>query len=103
MLVADVKTVLKGPRRTVVGRTVGASAEVTRARILDVALELFAERGYAGTSVRDIAERLGMTKSSLYYHFASKEDVLNALVTPLIEDLDEFIADAAAAERADAN
>jgi len=80
-----------------VARTVGSVADDTRQRILDVAVDLFIEQGYAGTSVRDISERLGMTKGSLYYHFASKEDVLNALVTPLIEDLDAFIADASAA------
>ena len=71
-------------------RTVGSAADETRQRILDVAVDLFIEQGYAGTSVRDISERLGMTKGSLYYHFASKEDVLNALVTPLMEDLDRF-------------
>src|SRR5262249_61164668 len=38
-----------------------------------------------------------MTKGSLYYHFASKEDVLNAIVSPLIEDLDRFVMDADAA------
>jgi AcrR family transcriptional regulator len=80
-----------------VARTVGASAEVTRARILDVALQLFAEQGYAGTSIRDIAERLGMTKSSLYYHFASKEDLLDALVGPLLVGLRQLAADASAA------
>src|SRR5439155_525743 len=45
----------------------------------------------------------GMTKGSLYYHFASKEDVLNALVTPLMEDLDKFTADATTAGRVDAD
>lgn len=78
-------------------RTVGSAADETRSRILDVAVDLFIEKGYAGTSVRDISERLGMTKGSLYYHFASKEDVLGALVTPLMEDLDTFIEDARAA------
>jgi AcrR family transcriptional regulator len=85
-----------------VARTVGSVADDTRQRILDVAVDLFIEQGYAGTSVRDISERLGMTKGSLYYHFASKEEVLGALVTPLIEDLDAFIADASATGRADA-
>ena len=83
-------------------RTVGSAADETRQRILDVAVDLFIEQGYAGTSVRDISERLGMTKGSLYYHFASKEDVLNALVTPLMEDLDRFTADATTAGRVDA-
>ena len=82
-------------------RTVGSAADETRQRILDVAVDLFIEQGYAGTSVRDISERLGMTKGSLYYHFASKEDVLNALVTPLMDDLDRFTADATAAGRVD--
>lgn len=51
----------------------------TRERILDVALELFTEQGYDGTSLREIAERLGVTKAALYYHFESKEDILLAL------------------------
>jgi AcrR family transcriptional regulator len=51
----------------------------TRQRILDVALELFIEQGYDGTSLRQISERLGVTKAALYYHFASKEDLLLAL------------------------
>lgn len=75
-------------------RTVGSAADDTRQRILDVAVDLFIERGYAGTSVRDISERLGMTKGSLYYHFASKDDLLAALVEPMTAKLDEFIADA---------
>jgi AcrR family transcriptional regulator len=48
----------------------------TRERILDVALELFNEKGYDGTSLREIAERLGVTKAALYYHFERKEDIL---------------------------
>jgi AcrR family transcriptional regulator len=48
----------------------------TRERILDIALELFAEQGYDKTSLRDIAERLGTTKAALYYHFERKQDIL---------------------------
>jgi AcrR family transcriptional regulator len=84
-----------------VARTVGSAADETRQRILDISVDLFIEQGYAGTSVRDIAERLGMTKGSLYYHFASKEDVLKALVAPLLTDLEQFVADARAAPRID--
>lgn len=51
----------------------------TRERILDVALDLFAEQGYEPTSLREIAERLGVTKAALYYHFSSKEDIFMAL------------------------
>jgi AcrR family transcriptional regulator len=47
-----------------------------RQRILDVALELFNEQGYDKTSLREIADRLGVTKAALYYHFERKEDIL---------------------------
>jgi AcrR family transcriptional regulator len=50
-----------------------------RERILDVALELFNEQGYDKTSLREIAERLDVTKAALYYHFQSKADILLAL------------------------
>jgi AcrR family transcriptional regulator len=73
-------------------RTVGSAAEETRRRILDTATALFAERGYAGTTIRDISERLGMTKGSLYYHFTSKEDLLFALLEPCFDALNEFVA-----------
>jgi AcrR family transcriptional regulator len=51
----------------------------TRERILDAALDLFTEQGFDGTSKREIAGRLNITKPSIYYHFASKEDILLAL------------------------
>ena len=51
----------------------------TRERILDVALDLFIEKGFDGTSLREIAEKLGFTKAALYYHYASKDDILMAL------------------------
>ncbi len=51
----------------------------TRQRILDVALDLFIEQGFDGTSLRQIAEQLGVTKAALYYYFESKDDILMAL------------------------
>ena len=51
----------------------------TRERILDAALDLFIEKGFDGTSLREIAEKLGFTKAALYYHYASKDDILMAL------------------------
>jgi AcrR family transcriptional regulator len=53
--------------------------QTTRERILDVALDLFVEKGYDKTSLREIAERMGFTKAALYYHFTSKSDLLMAL------------------------
>lgn len=54
-------------------------ARSTRERILDVALELFSDQGYEKTSVREIAERLGITKPAIYYHFSGKDDILISL------------------------
>jgi AcrR family transcriptional regulator len=60
-------------------RALTNDANSTRERILDVALDLFVTQGYDGTSLREVAERLGVTKAALYYHFKSKEDILLAL------------------------
>jgi AcrR family transcriptional regulator len=73
-------------------RTVRRSGSETRAEILRVALELFTSRGYEGTSIRDIAEALGVTKSSLYYHFAGKEAIVRSLVTDRRSELDDLLA-----------
>lgn len=51
----------------------------TRDRILDIALDLFSTQGYDGTSVREIADKLGLSKASIYYHFPGKEDILMEL------------------------
>jgi AcrR family transcriptional regulator len=64
----------------------------TRARIQAAALELFAEHGYDKTSLRELAERLGLTKAALYYHFNSKEDIAVSLLESLIDDIDAIIA-----------
>lgn len=83
-------------------RTAGSVAEHTRQQILDAARDLFVERGYAGTSVRDIVSTLGITKGSLYYHFASKEELLSALVTPFVDGMRDFVTDAQQAGKVDA-
>jgi AcrR family transcriptional regulator len=64
----------------------------TRARIQEVALALFAERGYEKTSLREIAEGLGVTKAALYYHFRSKEDIVRSLVGDYFGQVDQLIA-----------
>lgn len=61
--------------------------ETTRQRILDVALELFSSHGFAATSTRELSERLGFTKAALYYHFHTKDDLLQALVDPVMAEL----------------
>jgi AcrR family transcriptional regulator len=63
----------------------------TRERIKDVALELFTEQGYEQTSLREIAERLGVTKAALYYHFKSKEEIVRAFVEDRVAALAELV------------
>lgn len=54
--------------------------EVRRAEILDGALAVFSERGYARATLNDVADRVGVTKGCVYHHFASKEQLLLALI-----------------------
>jgi AcrR family transcriptional regulator len=63
----------------------------TRTRIQQVALDLFAEHGYEKTALREIAEKLGVTKAALYYHFKTKEDILVSIFTDSAEQIDELI------------
>jgi AcrR family transcriptional regulator len=72
--------------------------EGTRPLIQAVALELFAVHGYERTSLREIAEVLGITKAALYYHFRTKEDILASLTDVLIEGMDHIL-DAPALQR----
>ena len=51
-----------------------------RERLLETATELFAEKGYAGTSVREIVDRAGVSKPVLYYYFKSKEGLFYAIL-----------------------
>lgn len=57
----------------------------TKERILETALELFAQSGYLGTSMSDIAQRLGITKAALYKHYAGKQEILDRIVERMNE------------------
>jgi AcrR family transcriptional regulator len=63
----------------------------TRERILDAALDLFSEHGFDGSSLQQIADRLGLTKAALYYYFRSKDELLTALIAPAVTDLDTLL------------
>src|SRR6201997_4780182 len=73
------------------GRPAGRPRGDTRERIQAVALELFAEQGYEKTSLREIAERLGVTKAALYYHFKSKEDIVRSFTEDHFARLDALV------------
>jgi AcrR family transcriptional regulator len=64
-------------------------ADVRKAEILDAAETLFNTKGYDATSISDIIDRVGVARATVYYHFKSKEDVLDALLERTAE---EFLA-----------
>jgi AcrR family transcriptional regulator len=59
--------------------------------MLRIALEQFCEIGYIGTSLQNIADRAGYSKSSVLYHFASKEALLEAAIAPAVDQLDALL------------
>ncbi len=71
-----------------------ASAAITRQRVLDAAQRLFRERGYAATSLEQIAEAADVTKGAIYGHFATKEDLLlSAIETTPTPDYAALLGD----------
>ena len=63
----------------------------TRHRIQVIAMEMFAEQGYERTSLREIADRLGVTKAALYYHFKTKEEIVASLFDDFFAAVDQLI------------
>jgi AcrR family transcriptional regulator len=64
----------------------GTRKELVEAEILQHAVRLFAERGFAGTSLQDVASAAGLTRPALYYYVTSKDDLLERLVHQVIDD-----------------
>ncbi|MGI5459188.1 TetR/AcrR family transcriptional regulator [Streptomyces sp. CA-249302] len=69
----------------------------TRQRLVQVALDLFAEHGVNGTSLQMVADRVGVTKAGVYRHFKAKEDIVVAALEPVFAQMTRFL-DTAAAE-----
>ncbi|MFG2037275.1 TetR/AcrR family transcriptional regulator [Dactylosporangium sp. NPDC048998] len=80
-------------------RTGESDGEDVRAHIQRVALDLFIEEGYDKTSLREIAEKLGVTKAALYYHFPTKDDIVASLIEQRIAAVDGLLEWAAARPR----
>ena len=59
-------------------------ANDTKERILTAALEMFSQKGYEGTNIRELSASLGLVKSAVYKHFESKEAIWNALLDEMI-------------------
>src|SRR5205807_1258989 len=83
------KSPAAAPRRRV-------SAEERRELILDAALEIFAQRGYHGSSIDEIAHTAGVSKALIYEHFPSKRDLHISLLERNIQEIFERLATAAA-------
>ncbi|MBR6478494.1 MAG: TetR/AcrR family transcriptional regulator [Lachnospiraceae bacterium] len=64
----------------------GKEAEERKKEILDAAEELFIARGYDETSTSDILEKVGIARGTLYYHFKSKEEILDALIDRIMQE-----------------
>lgn len=64
-------------------------AKNTKEKILDTALEMFAENGYSGTNIRELSEKLGLSKAAMYRHFKSKEDLWDCLYNQMLAYYDE--------------
>lgn len=61
-----------------------------------MALDLFCQRGYEGTSLRQIADRMGFSVAALYYYFRAKSELLSLLAQPYLDELEAVIAEAEA-------
>lgn len=68
----------------------------TRTLIQRTAMRLFVEQGYDKTSLREIAEAVGVTKAALYYHFPTKVEIVRAAMAEYVDAVDAILADAAA-------
>ncbi len=77
-------------------RTETTKSEVSRQRILDAAAKTFRDKGYVATRLQDIAEAAGLRAGSIYYHFASKEQILEAVFDIGTTRLRQSVSDAVA-------
>lgn len=68
----------------------------SRQRFIDVAVQLFTQHSFAGTSLQMIADELGVTKAAVYHHFHTREELLTAVVEPLVEELRTVVEEAEA-------
>ncbi|MGW5105297.1 TetR/AcrR family transcriptional regulator [Nocardia sp. NPDC004123] len=70
-----------------VGSGTIVAARSTKDAIRDAALQLFSTKGFDHSSLREVADAVGITKASLYYHYASKVDLLVAIIEPMFDEV----------------
>ena len=71
----------------------GSSELEAKERIINAAVKLFAEKGFDGTTVSEIAEQAQVNKALIYYYFKSKADILDYLVQTLLTNVTKFTMD----------
>jgi AcrR family transcriptional regulator len=68
----------------------------TRTRLIEAAVELFTRHSFAGTSLQMIADELGFTKAAIYHHFRTREQLLAAVLEPMLDELRAVVESAEA-------
>lgn len=79
----------KRPRKTRGGRESG----VGRERVMQVALQMFLANGYAGTSLKSVADELGVSPPALYWYFPSKEDLYSSVIEQAMQEFLDYVRD----------
>src|SRR5947208_15735741 len=74
----------------------------TRTRLIDAAVDLFTRHSFAGTSLQMIADALGLTKAAIYHHFRTREQLLAAVLEPMLDELRTVVESAEAKHSAHA-
>jgi AcrR family transcriptional regulator len=69
-------------------------AETTKGQIKQASIDLFYKKGYYATTISDIAKRCGIQKSSIYYHYATKQDILFNIFKTTMVELEEYVVSA---------
>jgi AcrR family transcriptional regulator len=90
------------PKRAAPNKSSGLRRNLVEAEILEHAAQLFSERGYAATSLQEIAAELGISRSSLYHYFSNKEEMLIRLVSDLVLSSEVALKQMRAGDRGDA-
>ena len=83
-MTSDLSFTMISERKVTLLRMEVIMANDTKDRILEAALEMFSQNGYAGTNIRELSASLGLVKSGVYKHYESKEAIWNALLDQMI-------------------
>src|ERR1044072_5074148 len=67
------------------------TSKATRLRLMEVAIELFKRHSVAGTSLQMISDELGLTKSAIYHHFRTRDELLSAVMEPILIEVSALL------------